>query len=318
MAEKAERKWISDIQNGDSVDQVFLVARKELRMSRKGSQYIDGEVMDRTGSLPMRMWDATEAISESFAVEDFVQILGKVDSYQDKLQLIARKVSKVKDESVSKAEFVPATDKDVDEMEQKLRQILRTVEDKHLIALLGAFFKDKELIAKFKECPAAVQMHHAYLGGLLEHTLSLAKLAVRIEPDYPNLRKDLLLTGVFLHDLGKIQEFSWERGFQYTNEGNLVGHLIIGVAMLEEKARGIDGFPQHLLDLLKHLILSHHGEYEFGSPRLPMTPEAIVLHYIDNLDAKMHAFQKAINEDQDPSSDWTEYNRMFGRRLFKK
>ena len=167
MAEQAERKWISDIQNGDSVDQVFLVARKELRMSRKGSQYINADVMDRTGSLPMRMFDATEEIFASFDVEDFVQVLGKVDSYQDNLQLIARKVSKVKEDSVSKADFVPATEKDVDEMERKLRQILRTVEDKHLIALLGAFFKDEDLVAKFRECPAAVQMHHAYLGGLL-------------------------------------------------------------------------------------------------------------------------------------------------------
>lgn len=314
-----DRKCISDLRNGDPVeDEVFLVVRKELRKSRKGSDYIDGEVMDKSGTLPIRMWDATEKISSSFDVQGFVRVSGRVESYRDTLQLVVKKIAKADEDSVSMADFVPTTEQDVDKMEESLRKMLRTVKDRHLIDLLAGFFNDEAFMACFRACPAAVQFHHAYLGGLLEHTLSMTKLACWITDHYPRLDKDLLLAGVFLHDIGKVRELNWERGFQYTNEGQLVGHLVLGASMVEEKARGVEGFPQELLDRLKHLILSHHGEYEFGSPKLPATAEAIALHYIDNLDAKMHAFEKAINEDRDPSTDWTEYNRMFARRLYKK
>jgi len=214
-------------------------------------------------------------------------------------------------------DFLPASEHDVDEMEQQLRKILRKVEDPHLIKLLAAFFNDAEFMAAFKQCPAAVAFHHAYLGGLLEHTLSLAKLASRIAPDYPALRGDLLLVGVFVHDIGKTRELEWTRGFQYTDEGGLIGHLVMGAAMVEDKAKTVPDFPRELLNSIKHLILSHHGEYEFGSPKLPVTVEAVALHYIDNLDAKIHAFQKAINEARDASSNWTQFNRMFERRLFR-
>lgn len=314
-----DRKCISDLRNGDPVeDEVFLVVRKELRKSRKGSDYIDGEVMDKSGTLPMRMWDATEAIFTSFEAQGFVRVSGRVESYRDTLQLIVKKIARVDEGSVSMADFVPTTDQDVDKMEESLRKKLRTVKDRHLLDLFAGFFNDEGFMSSFRACPAAVQFHHAYVGGLLEHTLSMTKLACWVADHYPRLDKELLLAGVFLHDIGKVRELSWERAFQYTNEGQLVGHLVLGAAMVEDKARGVDEFPQELLDRLKHLILSHHGEYEFGSPKLPATAEAIALHYIDNLDAKMHAFEKAVNEDRDPSSDWTEYNRMFARRLYKK
>ena len=314
----AERKWIKDLRTGDEVEAVFLLTRKELRESRKGSMYIDGDVMDRSGAMPIRMWDATEAIFGSAAVQDFVRIKGRVESYKDTLQLIVKVIEKVPEDTVRVSDFMPTTDQDVDKMEQGLRKILRTVEEPKLLELLAEFFNDSDFMVKFRQCPAAVQFHHAYLGGLLEHTLSLAKVAVRVLPDYPALRKDLLLTGVFLHDIGKVRELSWDRGFTYTDEGELVGHIVLGVAMLDEKARQVEDFPPALLDSLKHLILSHHGQYEFGSPKLPCTAEAIALHYLDNLDAKMHAFHKAVQADRDPESDWTEYSRMFSRRLYKR
>ena len=315
----ADRTWLSDLRNGDAVDGVFLVARKDLRQSKVGSLYIDGEVTDRSGSMPIRMWDATERIFAGFEVQDFVKITGQVESYKDRLQLIVKKIAKADESKVNMDDFLPASEHDVDEMDQQLRKILRTVEDPHLIKLFGEFFNDEEFMAAFKQCPAAVAYHHAYLGGLLEHTLSLARLASRIAPDYPALRKDLLLAGVFFHDIGKTRELTWTRGFQYTDEGGLVGHLVIGAVMIEDKARAVDDFPAALLAALKHIVLSHHGEYQFGSPKLPATVEAIALHYIDNMDAKIHAFHKAIQESEsrDPSSSWTEFNRMFERRLFK-
>jgi len=317
-SDMAERKWIKDLRTGDDVEAVFLLAHKELRESRKGSLYINGDVMDRSGTMPKRKWDATEALFESVAVQDFVRIKGRVESYKDTLQLIVKVIEKVPEDTVCVSDFMPTTDQDVDKMEQGLRKVLRTVEEPKLLELLAEFFNDSDFMAKFRQCPAAVQFHHAYLGGLLEHTLSLAKLAVRVLPDYPALRKDLLLVGVFLHDIGKARELSWDRGFTYTDEGELVGHIVLGVAMLDEKARQVEDFPPPLLDSLKHLVLSHHGQYEFGSPKLPCTAEATALHYLDNLDAKMHAFHKAVQTDRDPESDWTEYSRMFGRRLYKR
>ncbi|HJO56039.1 MAG TPA: HD domain-containing protein, partial [Candidatus Scalindua sp.] len=180
------------------------------------------------------------------------------------------------------------------------------------------FFNDKDFCGGFCSAPAAVQYHHAFLGGLLEHTLSVAKLGSNIAPLYPSLNKDLLICGIILHDIGKISELCYEKSFHYSDEGQLIGHLISGVLMVEEKAKQIDDFPKTLLDLLRHLILSHHGEYEWGSPKLPMTLEALVLHYLDNIDAKIHAFDKAISSDKDSSDNWTIYNRMLERKLFKK
>jgi 3'-5' exoribonuclease len=203
-------------------------------------------------------------------------------------------------------------------MFSELKQIAGSIKQPYLLKLLKLFFSDKDFCRDFCSAPAAVQYHHAFLGGVLEHTLSVAKLGEKIAPLYPDLNKDLLICGIILHDIGKISELSYEKNFQYSDEGQLVGHLISGVLMVEEKAKQIDGFPKTLLDLLRHLILSHHGEYEWGSPKLPMTVEALALHYLDNIDAKIHAFNKAITNDKDSSNNWTGYNKMFDRRLFKK
>ncbi len=200
----------------------------------------------------------------------------------------------------------------------ELKQIAGSIKQSHLKSLLNLFFNDKDFCRGFCSAPAAVQYHHAFLGGLLEHTLSVAKLGSNIAPLYPSLSRDLLICGIILHDIGKISELCYEKSFHYSDEGQLIGHLISGVLMVEEKAKQIDDFPKTLLDLLRHLILSHHGEYEWGSPKLPMTLEALVLHYLDNIDAKIHAFDKAISSDKDSSDNWTIYNRMLERKLFKK
>jgi 3'-5' exoribonuclease len=192
----------------------------------------------------------------------------------------------------------------------------------HLRALAECFLMDQEFVRAFCKAPAGVRMHHAYLGGLLEHVVTLLEVADRIAPLYPELDRDLLLTGIFLHDIGKVRELAYDRSFAYTDEGQLVGHLIIGVEMLNEKVRQVadltgEPFPTELLLRLKHLILSHHGTYEFGSPKLPMTPEAIALHHLDNFDAKLHMFTRDIREDRNQSSAWTPFNQSLQRRLFK-
>jgi len=309
--------FVSDLKNGAAVKEVYLVNRKEVKTTRTGKMYIQADLCDSTGSIPCKIWDATPLMAGSFDNGDFLRVTGRVESYQNNLQLNVKSFEKVDPSTVTLGDFLPQTERDVEELYEELIAILATVQDEHLKNLLRAFVSDKEFCAQFKRAPAATQNHHAYLGGLLEHTVSLLKAATSLMELYPMLRRDLLITGIFLHDIGKIREFSYERNFEYTDEGQLLGHLMIGCAMVDEKAREVEGFPAETLTALKHLILSHHGAYEFGSPKLPMTAEAIALHHLDNLDAKIHAFQKAVRESPDEQGSWTGYIRMFERRLFK-
>ncbi len=311
------RKFVSKLKSGDVVDQVFLVQKRELKTTRNGKSYIQAQFADCTGTIVGRMWDATEALFQSFDDNDFVKIRGTLDTYQNNLQLIFKGVSKVDPSTVNLEDFLPRTQKDVGKMLQELKDMITSINNPHLKKLLNLFLEDADFCKDLCSAPAAVEYHHAFIGGLLEHTLSLANAGMKIVDCYPVLNRDLLLTGIILHDIGKTKELAYERSFQYTDKGQLVGHLIIGSMMVEEKAKQITDFPRDLLTVLQHLILSHHGEYQFGSPRLPQTAEAVALHYLDNLDAKMFAFEKAVKDSKDPSSNWTERVKMFDRRLFK-
>ncbi len=312
------RKYISELNGGTTIDEIFLVQNKDLRTTKNGSLYIQAQLSDRTGMIDARMWDASTPFFESLGDDTFLKIKGRTEIYQNKIQLIIKQISKTNQEDVNLENYLPATEQDVDKMFSELKKIVDTIKQSHLRDLLNLFFNDKDFCRGFCSAPAAVQYHHAFLGGLLEHTLSVAKLGDTMAPLYPDLNRDLLICGIILHDIGKISELCYEKNFHYSDEGQLIGHLISGVLMVEEKAKQIDGFPKTLLDLLRHLILSHHGEYEWGSPKLPMTLEAITLHYLDNIDAKIHAFNKAITNDKDSSDNWTNYSRMFERKLFKK
>ncbi len=311
------RKFVSELKSGDVIDQVFLVQKKELRTASNGALYIQAQFADRTGAILGRMWDATEALFQSFNDNDFAGIRCRVETYQNKLQLNIKNISKVDEGLVSLEDFLPRTQKDVGKMFQELKEITSSIKNPCLAALLTMFMNDDDFCKALCSTPAAVEYHHAFIGGLLEHTLSLANAGMKMVDSYPLLNRDLLLTGIILHDIGKTKELSYKRSFQYTDDGQLVGHLVIGAMMVEEKAKQISDFPGDLLAVLQHMILSHHGEYQFGSPRLPQTAEAVALHYLDNLDAKMFAFEKAVKDSKDPSSNWTEYAKMFDRRLFK-
>ncbi|MGR3177924.1 MAG: 3'-5' exoribonuclease YhaM family protein [Candidatus Anammoxibacter sp.] len=309
---------ISDLKSGNTVNQVFLVQKSEVRTTKTGSFYITAQLADRTGTIAARVWNASNDQIDIFGGNDILNVKGRVESFQNNLQLIVDTFSTVDESTLDLQTLLPSTDKDVMVLMAELKEMLFTTKNPHILQLFTIFFEDDEFCKKLSTAPAAVQYHHAYLGGLLEHIVSVLKLATSILPNYPEMDKDLLFAGIFFHDIGKVKELSYSKAFKYTDEGMLIGHLISGVKMINEKVRQIKDFPDDLLHVIEHLVLSHHGEYEWGSPKLPMTVEAIALHYLDNLDAKIFAFNKAITNDNNPNSNWTEYNRMFERRLYKK
>ena len=316
------RRYIQQLADGDTVDEVFLVGDKQLRANRNGNLYLQVELRDRSGSISARLWNAGEHLFRSFDEGDFLLVKAKVQLFQGSLQMILSHIERIESEKVELADFLPHTDKDVNKLLERLRGTLMRVGNPHLRVLAECFLMDDEFLRGLMRAPAGIRNHHAYLGGLLEHVVNLLDAGERLLPLYPELDGDLLLMGIFLHDIGKVRELSYERAFAYTDEGQLIGHLVIGVEMLNEKVARVpdltgEPFPVELLLRLKHMILSHHGAYEFGSPKLPMTAEAIALHHLDNLDAKVHSFARDIREDRNQTSAWTPYNQSLQRKLFK-
>jgi 3'-5' exoribonuclease len=316
------RKYVQQMADGDTIEEVYLVTDKQLRANRNGNLYLQLELRDRTGAISARMWNAGEHLFRSFESGDFLLVKGKVQLFQGALQMILSHLERIQAEKVELADFLPHTEQDVSKMLERLRAVLLKQSNPHLRALAECFLMDDEFVHDFCRAPAGVRNHHAYVGGLLEHVVTLLDAAERLLPCYPGLDHDLLVMGVFLHDVGKVRELSYSRVFAYTDEGQLIGHLVIGVEMLNEKVARVpdltgEPFPTELLLRLKHMIVSHHGTYEFGSPKLPMTPEAIALHHLDNLDAKVHSFTRDIREDRNNASAWTPFNQALQRRLFK-
>jgi 3'-5' exoribonuclease len=319
----APRRAIADLQPGDRLDdQVFLVNSKDLRTTSNGSLYIHAVLVDRTGQLLARMWDASQAIFDSMPVGGFMHFRGRVESYKGKPQFIIDGVRAAPAGSFDPSDFLPATQRDVEEMWTRVKEILRHIRQPDLLALVARFVNDDEFVAAFKRAPAAAALHHAYLGGLLEHTLSVLELALLVIPRYPDVSLDLVLTGIFLHDAGKTRELCYESNFGYTNEGQLVGHIVMCVTWIHERAAQVAAetgrpFPPDLLNVLKHIVVAHHGTYEFGSPKLPAVPEAVAVHYLDNLDAKLTMFRHHIAADADENSAWTQYIPALQTKLFK-
>ncbi|RUL87745.1 HD domain-containing protein [Tautonia sociabilis] len=316
------RRYVKQLANGEAVDEVFLVAEKQLRSNRQGQLYLHLDLRDRSGTIGARLWNATEEQARSFDAGDYLRARGKVQIFQGAAQLILSQIEPTSAEGLDPGEFLPRAARGAAEMTARLRQLLMGVSDPHLRALAECFLIDDEFLSKFTAAPAGVRVHHAYQGGLLEHVLTLLEVADRIAPLYPDLNRDLLMLGIFLHDAGKIQELDYHRAFGYTDQGQLVGHIVLGGELLAEKVKRTadltgEPFPEETLLRLKHMIVSHHGPAEFGSPKPPMTPEAIALHYLDNLDAKVHAFSRQIREDPAAGSTWTSFDPNLGRRLFK-
>jgi 3'-5' exoribonuclease len=316
------RRYVNQLSHGDSVDEAFLVADKQLRANRQGNLYLQIELRDKTGSVGARLWNATEDLARSFEPGDFLRVRGKTQIFQGSLQVILTHIDVLDADRVEPEDFLPQGPQSVSKLLARLRELLLAMGDPHLRALVECFLIDDDFVAKFTSAPAGVKNHHAYQGGLLEHVVTLLNVADRILDLYPEIDRDLLLTGIFLHDVGKVDELSYDRAFAYTDEGQLVGHLVMGVELLREKVERTaeltgEEFPPELLLRLKHMIVSHHGSYEYGSPKLPMTLEAVALHYLDNLDAKIHTFGREIRDDPSRDSAWTPFPQSLGRRLFK-
>ena len=316
------RRYVNEFVHQDSVDQIFIASNKQLRPNRNGNLYLQVELSDRGGTLSARMWNASEEVYRSFEEGDYVRVEGVAQMYQGAMQIIASNVSRALSSEVDPEDFLPLVDIDIDRLTARVRELLRGLTDPHLRSIAECFLMDEQFMQKFTRAPAGVKNHHAYLGGLMEHVVNLMEVVSRVAPLYPNVHAELLLMGAFLHDLGKIDELSYVRGFAYTDEGQLIGHLVMAVSMLEKKvaeAERLTGetIPVSLVLRLKHMIVSHHGEYEFGSPKLPMTLEAVALHLLDNLDAKIYSFQQQMRDDPNVESPWTMFNPQIGRKLYK-
>jgi len=312
-----DKIFIEQLRKGQTVESIFLVKEKGLTKTKMGNPYLSLRLADRTGEVEGRIWDNALDFASMFEKDDFVKVRAEVDEFQGVPQLRISKLRKCAESEVRLEDFLPKTSKDVENMFAELKTIASRVRQPFLQKLLDGFFQDEQWAKKFKLAPAAKAVHHVYLGGLLEHTLSLVHLVLLIGPRYPGIDQDLLLTGTIFHDMGKISELSFERAFDYTDPGRLLGHIVLTVEMVDEKIRTIPDFPENLSLLLKHLILSHHGEYEFGSPKLPMTLEAVLLHHIDDMDAKMNAVMAWIEKEKDNPSRWTSYYKLFDRFIYK-
>jgi 3'-5' exoribonuclease len=316
------RRFVQQLTDGESLDEIYLVADKQLRANRNGNLFLQIELRDRTGSITGRLWNATENQFRSFEPGDFLVVRGKVQLFQGALQIILSHLERHEAQKVELTDFLPHTEQDVNKLLEKLRGHLRKMSNLHLRALAESFLMDDATMTLFAKVPAGVRNHHAYVGGLIEHVVNMMDVADRIAPFYPGVDRDVLLMGIFLHDIGKTRELSVSKAFAYTDEGQLVGHIAIGIEMLTEQVTRVpeltgEPFPRELLWRLKHMIASHHGEYAFGSPVVPMTPEAVALHYIDNMDAKIHTFVRDLREDKNPTTAWTQYSQSLQRRLFK-
>ncbi len=316
------RRFISQLGERESVDEVFLVADKQLRTNRQGNFYLQMRLSDRSGSLTAMMWNANDKVYSSFENGDYARVQGTSQFYNGALQMIVTRIDRVIPRDVDEADFVTLNVSTIDRLAAEVAEMLRTVRNESLRNLVECFLVDEAFMAALTSAPAGIKNHHAYRGGLLEHIHSMLRLVSIVAPHYPDLDADLLLLGAFLHDAGKIRELTYERELAYSDEGQLVGHLVIGVGMLDEKVREVERltrepFPRELQLRLQHMIVSHHGQYEFGSPKLPMTLEAIALHYLDNLDAKMHSLGTLIREDANTDSNWTPFQAPLGRKLYK-
>ncbi len=316
------RRYVSEFGHQEAVDEVFVASGKQLRPNRNGNLYLQVELSDRSGALGARMWNATEAVYKSFDDGDYVRVEGTTQLFQGAVQLIATRLTKVDPSEVNEEDLTPLPAVEVDKLMVRLGEILRGLTDPHLQNLAECFLLDEPLMARFARAPAGVKNHHAYHGGLLEHVVSLMEVVLRIGPCYPQIDRNLLLTGAFLHDVGKVDELRYQRDLAYTDEGQLLGHLVLAVGLLDAKvveAEKLSGepIPQETVLRLKHMLVSHHGEYHFGSPKLPMTVEAVALYLLDNLDAKVNSFSQLIRDDPNVDSPWTHYHPNISRKLYK-
>ncbi len=310
--------YVSDLEPNKVVTSSFLVHSKEIRQKKTGEYYLSLVLADRTGEVDAKMFDNVADALDAFERDDFVKVKGLIEVFHNRPQFTIHKVRRMDESEIDIFDYFPCSRRDPDEMWSELRAIAAGIASPHLKALVHAFLDDEEIARRYRRAPAAKQIHHAFLGGLLEHVLSLCALAKMTAGHFPHVDLDLLLTGVILHDVGKIHELNYERGFSYSDDGQLLGHIQIGLGMVAEKLRGLPDFPVRLRRLVEHMILSHHGRLEFGSPKRPQFPEALLLHYLDDMDSKMECMRALIEHDRQVEGCFTGWSSPLERVALKK
>ena len=310
------KAYVNEIKENDPVDSLFLVKEKSSAVTKAGNAYLRLKLVDRSGEIEGRIWTSVENSAESFEKDGFVHVKGRAVSFQERLQLNITSIESIGEEEILLSDFFPITENDIEGMFQSLVDISRQIKNPHLNRLLQLFWEDESFVKLFKIAPASKWLHHNYLGGLLEHTLSVVQLALKNFNHYPGLDIDLLVTASIFHDLGKVDELSYHRSFDYSDEGRLLGHIILGMKRVEDKIRQLPDFPKKLSTLLNHFLLSHHGQYLWGSPKKPMTLEAVMLHFLDDMDAKINGIQQFIKKEVPEGSQWSAYHRMFEQYFY--
>jgi 3'-5' exoribonuclease len=309
--------YISDCarMENQTITSLFVVAAKQVKAKKNGELYLSITLADRSGQLQANMWDNVADAIDAFEQDDFVKVKGVIHKYNGRWQLTMHKVRRLGEQEIDYSDYIPKTTKNIDQLWRTLGEFVNTFDNPWLKALVKEFMSDDVIKTAYKNAPAAKTLHHAFVGGLLDHVVSLFTLCDLAVRNYPQVNRDLLLTGAFLHDVGKIHELTYQRSIAYTAKGQLLGHMIIELEMLHEKIARLPGFPDELKILIEHMIISHHGQYEFGSPKLPMFPEALMLHYLDDLDSKMESMRAQFEREAELDSAWTSYNASLARPL---
>jgi len=307
--------WIKDIKENAKIEGNYLVKSKSIGQTRQGNSFLTLTLGDKTGTIEAKVWDKVEEISEQFKEGNIVTIAGQANTYRNQIQIQIHELKQNKS-PIDPTIFQESSPKDIPHMLSDLKTLVKQIQNRHLRTLIDSFMADHHFVTQFKKAPAAKHFHHGYLGGLLEHTLSVSQMAVLVSEHYPELDCDLLLSGAILHDIGKVEELTHEPTIEYSNKGRLLGHIVLGVMMVEEKLKSQKDFPSELALRLKHLILSHHGEFDFGSPKRPKFLEAFALHLIDDMDAKIHGLSRLLKDDRQEGS-WTVFNNLLQRYFYK-
>jgi 3'-5' exoribonuclease len=312
-----DKVFVKDLVEGDTVTSFFLAKQVQVRQRRGGESFLTLVLADRTGEVPAVMWEGAEAASRELSVGDILKVQGLMGTYQGERQLTVTRVRKAAANEITLEAFLPRSPEDPSQLLARLRSVIDGLREPSLRGLLQGLFADEGFVAAFSTAPAAKAIHHAVVGGLVEHTASVVGLCEQLAGYYPALDRDLLLAAAILHDVGKVRELSWERTFDYTDAGRLLGHITLGTLLVEERIRAVPGFPEALAERLLHCVLSHHGELEWGSPKRPKTLEALVLHYAEDLDGKVNSFLGFSQSHPDPQHPgWTQFNKALDRHLY--
>lgn len=311
-------QYVIELKPGQTVKEKFILAKKVLREKKDGGYYTMVEFSDRTGSIEGIAWDSVSEDLKPLSVGDFVFVVGSVNEYNERLEIIVSSISPVPDDGIVPEDFLPRSDEDIDQVMAEIASFMASVENPYLKKVLEIFFTDKTFTEKFRLAPAAKKAHHGYLGGLAIHTRNILRLMTGIQTVYKYTNLDLLITAGLLHDIGKIAEYTYQKKIDFSTRGRLLGHIIIGYEMVGEKIAQIPKFPEDLKLKLLHMIVSHHGETEWGSPKIPVFPEALILHFIDNLDSKLEMMADEFKKNRSSKKEWSDYHPYLEREIYLK